>query len=118
MTDRRTALVTGSTSGIGRTIADTLARAGMNVVLNGFGDPAAIERQRASIEREHGVTARYEPADMARPAEIEAMMRRALDAFGAIDLERRTNTEIDLLHPGVTAGCVQRDGSKLFGDHL
>ena len=86
MTDRRTALVTGSTSGIGRTIADTLARAGMNVVLNGFGDPAAIERQRASIEREHGVTARYEPADMARPAEIEAMMRRALDAFGAIDV--------------------------------
>ena len=86
MTDRRTALVTGSTSGIGRTIADTLARAGMNVVLNGFGDPAAIERQRASIEREHGVTARYEPADMAKPAEIEAMMRRALDAFGAIDV--------------------------------
>ena len=82
----KTALVTGSTSGIGRTIADTLARAGMNVVLNGFGDPAAIERQRASIEREHGVTARYEPADMARPAEIEAMMRRALDAFGAIDV--------------------------------
>ena len=86
MTSRRTALVTGSTSGIGQTIAGALARAGMNVVLNGFGDPAAIERQRASIEREHGVTARYEPADMARPAEIEAMMRRALDAFGAIDV--------------------------------
>jgi 3-hydroxybutyrate dehydrogenase len=86
MTSRRTALVTGSTSGIGRTIADALARAGMNVVLNGFGDPAAIERQRASIEREQGVAARYEPADMAKPAEIEAMMRRALDAFGAIDV--------------------------------
>jgi len=86
MTSRRTALVTGSTSGIGQTIADALARAGMNVVLNGFGDAAAIERQRASIEREHGVTARYEPADMAKPAEIEAMMRRALDAFGAIDV--------------------------------
>ena len=86
MTSRRTALVTGSTSGIGQTIAGALARAGMNVVLNGFGDPAAIERQRASIEREHGVTARYEPADMAEPAEIEAMMRRALDAFGAIDV--------------------------------
>ncbi len=86
MTTRRSALVTGSTSGIGRTIADALARAGMNVVLNGFGDPAAIERQRASIEREHGVTARYEPADMAKPAEIEAMMRRALDALGTIDV--------------------------------
>jgi 3-hydroxybutyrate dehydrogenase len=86
MTNRRTALVTGSTSGIGRTIADALARAGMNVVLNGFGDPAAIELQRAAIEREHGVTARYEPADMAMPAEIEAMMRRALDAFGAVDV--------------------------------
>ena len=86
MTSRRTALVTGSTSGIGQTIADALARAGMHVVLNGFGDAAAIERQRASIEREHGDTARYEPADMAKPAEIEAMMRRALDAFGAIDV--------------------------------
>ena len=57
----------------------------MNVVLNGFGDPAAIERQRAAIEREHGVAARHVGADMAKPAEIEAMMTRAI-TFGAIDV--------------------------------
>ena len=50
MTPRRTALVTGSTSGIGQGIAEALARAGMNVVLNGFGDPSAIERQRAASD--------------------------------------------------------------------
>ena len=86
MTPRRTALVTGSTSGIGQGIAEALARAGMNVVLNGFGDPSAIERQRAAIEREHGVAARHVGADMAKPAEIEAMMTRAIDEFGAIDV--------------------------------
>ena len=86
MTPRRTALVTGSTSGIGQGIAEALARAGMNVVLNGFGDPSAIERQRAAIEREHGVAARHVGADMAKPAEIETMMTRAIDEFGAIDV--------------------------------
>ena len=79
MPARRTALITGSTSGIGQGIAEALARAGHDIVLNGFGDAGAIERQRAALERDHGVKARYLPADMAKPADIEAMMKRAGD---------------------------------------
>ena len=82
MTSRRTALVTGSTSGIGQGIAEALAKAGFDIVLNGFGDAAAIERQRVALAKAHGVTVRYEGADMSKPAEIEAMMKRA----GAIDV--------------------------------
>jgi 3-hydroxybutyrate dehydrogenase len=79
MNPRRTALITGSTSGIGQGIAGALARDGFDIVLNGFGDAGAIERQRAALEREHGVKARYLTADMAKPADIEAMMTRAGD---------------------------------------
>ena len=79
MPARRTALITGSTSGIGQGIAEALARAGHDIVLNGFGDAGAIERQRAALERDHGVKAHYLPADMAKPADIEAMMKRAGD---------------------------------------
>jgi len=76
---RRVAIVTGSTSGIGLGIAAALAAEDMDIVLNGFGDAGAIERQRAALERDHGVKARYLPADMAKPADIEAMMKRAGD---------------------------------------
>ena len=86
MGDRRTALITGSTSGIGQAIATAFAGAGHDVVLNGFGDPGAIESLRARLERDHGVTVRHIGADMSRPGEIEAMMRSALAAFGAVDV--------------------------------
>ncbi len=82
----KTALVTGSTSGIGLGIAQALAKEGANIVLNGFGDAAAIESLRASLERDHGVRARYDAADMSDPAAIAAMMQGALAAFGAIDI--------------------------------
>lgn len=82
MTTRRTALVTGSTSGIGQGIAEALARAGHDIVLNGFGEAAAIERQRAELARSAGVTVRYEAADMSKPGDIEAMMSRV----GAVDI--------------------------------
>ncbi len=85
MSDRRTALVTGSTSGIGLAIARELARRGANVVLNGFGDAAQIESLRASLEREHRVDVAWDGADMSRADAIEAMMARALDRHGAID---------------------------------
>jgi len=76
MTSRRIALVTGSTSGIGQGIAEALAREGCDIVLNGFGDAAAIERQRAELARAAGVNVRYEAADMSNPPDIEAMMKR------------------------------------------
>ena len=82
----KTALVTGSTSGIGLGIAQTLAAQGASVVLNGFGEPAAVERLRAEMADRHGVEVRYDGADMSRPEAIEAMMGRALAEFGCIDL--------------------------------
>src|ERR1051326_8162930 len=66
----KSALVTGSTSGIGLAIARTLAAEGANVTINGFGDTAAIEKERAGIEKEFGVKAMYSPADMSKPVEI------------------------------------------------
>ncbi len=86
MLQSKAAVVTGSTSGIGLAIARALAREGANVLLNGFGDPAEIEAVRRGIETEFGVTALHSPADMAKPQEIEAMVRQAEAAFGAVDV--------------------------------
>jgi 3-hydroxybutyrate dehydrogenase len=82
----KTALVTGSTSGIGLGIAQTLAAQGASVILNGFGDTQELERLRAGMAERHGVEVRYSDADMSRPEAIEAMMGRALAEFGSIDL--------------------------------
>ena len=82
----RSAVVTGSTSGIGLGIARAYAEAGLNVMLNGFGDPAEIEHTRAGIEREFGVKAMFSAADMARPADIAAMMEAAARTFGHVDI--------------------------------
>ena len=82
----RTALITGSTSGIGLGIARALAREGANVILNGFGDATEIEILRTEIEREFGVKARYDGADMSRADAIEAMMHKALAEFGSVDV--------------------------------
>ena len=82
----RTALVTGSTSGIGQGIAEALAAESANIVLNGFGRADDIEALRAGIADRHGVAARYHGADMSRPDEIEAMVGKALAEFGAVDV--------------------------------
>jgi 3-hydroxybutyrate dehydrogenase len=82
----KTALVTGSTSGIGLGIAHELAAQGANIVLNGFGDAAEIESLRVALAKTHGVTVRYDGADMSQAEAIEAMMRRALEEFGGIDV--------------------------------
>ena len=82
----KTALVTGSTSGIGLGIAQSLAAQGASVVLNGFGDPLEAERLRGELAERHGVAVRYDGADMSRPEAIEAMMGKALAEFGSVDL--------------------------------
>jgi 3-hydroxybutyrate dehydrogenase len=78
----KTALVTGSTSGIGLGIANALAKQGANIVLNGFGD---VEGPKAQIAA-HGVKVGYHGADMSKPADIEAMMNFAADTFGRVDI--------------------------------
>src|SRR5579862_8489492 len=82
----KTAVVTGSTSGIGLGIASALAAEGCDIVLNGFGDPAAIERLRAGLAERHRVRTIYLPADMAKPAEIRALIAEAARQFGAVDI--------------------------------
>ena len=83
---RRSALVTGSTSGIGLGIATALAESGMNVMLNGFGDPQQIEQLRKQLEESCGVQVRYSDADMTRPEQIRAMIDATEAAFGQIDV--------------------------------
>lgn len=78
----KTALVTGSTSGIGLGIALALARQGANIVLNGFGD---VDGPKAQVEA-HGVKVGYHGADMSKPADIEAMMAYAAAEFGRVDI--------------------------------
>ena len=82
----KTAVVTGSTSGIGLGIARAMAQNGANVVINGFGDKAAIDKERAGIENEFGVKALYSPADMTKPAEIADMITTAEKTFGSVDV--------------------------------
>jgi 3-hydroxybutyrate dehydrogenase len=83
---RRNALITGSTSGIGLAIARALAGQGANVMMNGMGDAAAIEAERGAIEKEFGVRAFHNGADMTRPAEIAAMVAEAQGKLGAVDI--------------------------------
>jgi 3-hydroxybutyrate dehydrogenase len=82
----KSAVVTGSTSGIGLAYARAFAKEGANVLLNGFGDAAAIEKERAGIESEFAVKALYSSADMTKPAEIAAMVQMAETQLGACDV--------------------------------
>ena len=78
----KTALVTGSTSGIGLGIAKALARQGANIVLNGFGDAEGPKAEVAAL----GVKVGYHGADMSKAADIEAMMKYAAETFGKVDV--------------------------------
>jgi len=81
----KSALVTGSTSGIGLGIAQGLAREGANIMLNGFGDPAAIEAIRVEIAG-FGVKVEYDAADMTKPDQIAAIVAKTEAAFGSLDI--------------------------------
>ena len=82
----RNAIVTGSTIGIGLAIARAFAQEGANVMINGLGDAAAIEAERATIEKEFGVRSFYSPADMTKPDQIRAMVKEAATKLGSVDI--------------------------------
>jgi 3-hydroxybutyrate dehydrogenase len=80
------AIITGSTSGIGLALAGALAAQGVNLVINGLGDPAAIEKERAGLAEKHGVEVRYHGADMTRGDQIAEMVAFAEKEFGRLDI--------------------------------
>ena len=82
----RSAIVTGSTSGIGLGIARALAGQGVNVMLNGFGDPTEIKNLRMRLELEHSVKVVHSGADMQSPAQIQTMVAEAEQIFGGVDI--------------------------------
>lgn len=82
----KTALITGSTSGIGLSYAKALAAEGANVVINGFGDATAIETERQALEATSGARALYSAHDLTKVDQIEAMMKEAADTFGGVDI--------------------------------
>ena len=82
----KSAVVTGSTSGIGLAYAKALAGEGASVMINGFGDAAAIEKERAGLEAASGAKALYDAADMTKPDQIAAMIARAEKELGSVDI--------------------------------
>jgi 3-hydroxybutyrate dehydrogenase len=82
----KVALVTGSTSGIGLGVARALAAEGADVMLNGFGDPEAIEQLRAGLSREFSVRVDFNGADLTRPDQVAALVTATQDALGGLDV--------------------------------
>jgi len=82
----KTALVTGSTSGIGLAIAKGLAAQGAKIMLNGFGDAAEIEKVRSGLAAEHGVEVRFNGADLTKADQIEALFKEIDDTLGGVDI--------------------------------
>ena len=80
------AVITGSTSGIGQALAASLAEQGVNVILNGFGDPAKIEADRAALQARTNAAIRYHGADMTKPDEITDLINYAVREFGRLDI--------------------------------
>jgi 3-hydroxybutyrate dehydrogenase len=80
------ALITGSTGGLGRIVAEHFASEGCNVILNGVVPESDMAAALADLEKTHGIEARYDRADLRKPDEIAAMMQRAFAAFAAVDI--------------------------------
>ena len=86
MTARKTAIVTGSTSGIGLGMAEALCKSGVSVMLNGFGDAGEIEATRARLARGYNVAVGFNGADMTKPEEIHGLYKAAEEQFGQVDI--------------------------------
>ncbi|TIU23677.1 MAG: SDR family NAD(P)-dependent oxidoreductase, partial [Mesorhizobium sp.] len=86
MPSRKTAIVTGSTSGIGLAIAHALAAEGCNIVVNSFSDAADDQAITDAIAKHHGVKTAYIKADMSKPAECRALVAKAAETFGSVDI--------------------------------
>jgi 3-hydroxybutyrate dehydrogenase len=86
MPEGRTAVVTGSTSGIGLGIARALAKAGCAIMLNGFGEESVIERERELITKDFGVRTGFSPADLSKPAEVAQMIESTSRELGRVDI--------------------------------
>ncbi len=84
--DKKVALVTGSTSGIGLGIAETLASNGMNLVLNGFGQPDLIDKLTQNIAKNYGVKVMFHKADLTKPDEISDMIKTTIKELGSLDI--------------------------------
>lgn len=82
----KNAVITGSTSGIGKALAEALAASGVNIMLNGFGDASEIETQRKALELDHGVKAFYHPADMTKAVEIRNLVQETAKLLGSVDI--------------------------------
>ena len=104
----KVAVVTGSTSGIGLAYARAFAGAGANVVLNGMGAPAEVEKERSAIESEFGVKAIYSPANMAKPDEIAELITLGENTFGSVDV-LVNNAGIQHVAPMVSGRQVECD---------
>ena len=86
MLEKKSAGVTGSTSGIGLGIARALAQQRADILLNGLGDPGKIEFTRSEMQRRYGIKVRYSGADRSQPAQIRAMAELAQAEFGKVDI--------------------------------
>ncbi len=82
----KVAVVTGSTSGIGLGIAEALASRGASIMINGFGDADAIEKERAGLAATHGVEVAFDPADLSKPEEVRRLIAAAEARFGRVDI--------------------------------
>jgi 3-hydroxybutyrate dehydrogenase len=86
MLNGKTALVTGSTSGIGLAIAKSLGENGANVMFNGLGDLSAMEAERKQLEAERKIKTAYNNSDLSKPAEVRRMVEETQKAFGGVDI--------------------------------
>jgi 3-hydroxybutyrate dehydrogenase len=82
----KSAIVTGSTSGIGLAIAHSLAKEGCNIVINGFGDKSAIDKEASELKSKYGVKVEYSPADVTKSPDVSAMIALCKKSFGSVDI--------------------------------